>query len=182
MDEEQTESYRDQVMCYLIHHAFDQLSPDVLNGVSQSIRHGRVHVGTHVVDKLLICSILLKNWCLFNTEAFAYASEPSVKLFGILNRALEFSGNPVEGFEPGFKKLLNKLSAGRRLLDALLVLETPEQVKQNPDGLVATWINDYFHEIETGTARGAGLLGFREAGAIIRICVQYQDCFNRAKQ
>lgn len=125
---------------------------------------------------------LLNDWRVFNAEALAYVSEPSATLFNVLNRALECSGDPVEGFEPDFKKLLSKLSASRQLLDALLTLETPEQVKQNPDGLVATWISDYFHEVETGTGRGAGTLGFQDAGIIIPICVHYQNGFNMVKR
>lgn len=50
IDEEQRESLRDEVTCYLIHHAAKQLSHDILDRVYYAINYGRVHVGTHVVN------------------------------------------------------------------------------------------------------------------------------------
>lgn len=72
--------------------------------------------------------------------------------------------------------------ASKRLPDALLAVETPEEVSSDPDGLITTWINDYFHEIETGNVLGAGLLTFQQAEAVIRICLEYQHVSNRAEQ
>lgn len=87
IDEEHRESLRDQVMCYLIRHAAKQLSHDILDRVYYAINYGRVHVGTHVVNKLLVCSILFNDWRMFYAGAALYASEPSVELFGVLSRA-----------------------------------------------------------------------------------------------
>lgn len=182
MDEKEREASRDQIMCYLLHHAAERLSHDTLHNLNRAIKYGGVHVGTHVWNKLLICSILLDEWGMFNASAHLYPTEPSLEIFSILNRAFASLPIHMEDVELGFRELLKKLFVSKQLPDALLAIETHEGVKSNPEGLIATWINNCFHEIETGTGLGAGLLGFQEAASVIRICVRYQDGFDRTKQ
>lgn len=180
--QEEREPLRDQLVCFLIHYAAEYNSEDVLEAVFEAVKDGRVHVGTHVVNKLLVCSLLISKWHIFHTTARSYASEPSVKLFSVLNRALVSSAVLVDDFEPGLEELLKKLFTSKRLPDAMLAMETPGHVKSNPGGFIATFIDNHFYEIERGLGPGARLLGFQEAGAVIRICTLYQDGFDRAKQ
>lgn len=182
VQEEERESLRDQAMCYLIHHAAGDLSEDVLEFVYEAIKGDRVHVGVHVVDKLLICSTFIDNRLLFHNVALSYASEPSVKLFSVLKRAVISYSSDGKNLERGFEELLKKLSTSKRLPDALLAMETPEHVKSNPEGFIACFIDCHLYAIERGLEPGAWLFGFREAGAIIRICVLYQDGYDRTEQ
>lgn len=182
VQEEERESLRDQAMCYLIHVAAEDLSEDVLEFVDEAIKGDRVHVGTHVVDKLLVCSIFIDDRLMFRNAALSYASEPSVKLFSVLKRAVISSSSNVEEFERGFEELLKKLFLSKRLPDALLAMERPEQVKSNQDGFIATFIDSHLYTIERGLGPGVGLWGSQEAGTVIRICALYQDGFDRTKQ
>lgn len=177
--EDEREPLRDQAMSYLIHYAAEHPSEDVLDELDEAIKYGPGHVSTHAVNKLLVCSIFLKDWRMFYTAAHSYASEPSLEIFSILNRALVSYSMLLEDFEQGFEELLKKLFTSERLPDALLAMETPEHVKSNPDGFIATFIDSHFDAIERGIVPGAG---FQEAGAVIRICALYQDGFDRAKQ
>lgn len=169
-------------MCYLIHVAAEDLSEDVLEFVDEAIKGDRVHVGTHVVDKLLVCSIFINDQLMFRNAALSYASEPSVELFSVLKRAVISSSSDVEDFERGFEELLKKLFRSERLPDALLAMETPEHVKSNPDGLVSNFIDSHFYAIESGLGPEVWLFGSQEAGAVIRMCALYQDGFDRTKQ
>lgn len=182
VQQEERESLRDQAMCYLIHVAAEDLSEDVLEFVDEAIKGDRVHVGTHVVDKLLVCSIFINDLLMFRNAALSYSSEPSVELFSVLKRAVISSSSDLEDFERGFEELLKKLFTSERLPDALLALEGLEQVSSNPDGLVATFIDSHFYAIERGLGPGVGLWGFQEAGVVIRICALYQHGFDRTKQ
>lgn len=183
VQEEERESLRDQILCYLIHIAAEHLSQYVLDFIDEAIVDGLVDVSTHVANKLLICSIIINDRRVFHTTALDYLSEPPTKLFSVLNRVLDSCSTPSEYFELGFTALLKKLSRSARLPDVLLAMETPEHAKSNPHGLVASFIDSHFHAIERHyVGPGAGLLGFQEAGVVIRICACYQDGFDRADQ
>lgn len=182
---ENGESLRDQILCFLIHHAAEHKSEAMLHRVLKIFKDGRFEVGTHVVNKLLICCIIVSDMRAFRTFhniAVAYPGEPSVELFSLLKRAIMSDGRGIDDFARGLGALLDKLSKSVRLPDALWALESPGSVTRNPDGYVATWITCFFGVIEADLLPWAGSVGFEEAGTVIRICVECQDGFDWAEK
>ncbi|KUI57091.1 hypothetical protein VP1G_04451 [Cytospora mali] len=177
---------RNMVMCYFLHRAVDRnvaaLAHWHFNHEKNNshIRNKPSIWPAQVIENSLIFTVGFAKNIIFNHRARAYPEDPPLLLFGQLSSAFDFTGQTqgMQEYATGLDSLLDKVSV-RHLSDALWQLESPEHVAKNPQGYVASWIDEYLQRVSEDEAE---ILDLQEAKAVVDICAQFHKGFHRDDQ